>query len=75
MLPVLLLLPCLESCSCTGRMEAGGYSHLPHSAGWCSSIAVHILMWALVNLSEGFNGFLQFLQPIASALPHIGSDP
>ena len=52
MLPVLLLLPCLDSCPCTRRMEAGGYSHLPHSAGWCSGIAVHILVWALVNLSD-----------------------
>ena len=75
MLLILLLLPCLESCPCTLRMEAGGYSRLPHSAGWCSSIAVHILVWALVNLSEGFHGFLQFLQPIASALPQLGSNP
>jgi len=56
-------------------MEAGGYSRLSHSAGLCSSISVHILVWALVNLSEGFHGFLQFLRPIASALPQLGSNP
>jgi hypothetical protein len=45
------------------------------AASWYSSIAVHILVWALINLSEGFHGFLQFLRPIASALPQLGSNP